>query len=310
MDQGTHKRPRRNTERTRITRACDRCKKRKIKCDGTLPCDVCRRSKASCTFEATYARGRVPLVPAGPRPGTPDEVEAQNEVGYGNDNSSLWPQESTRPPTVTTDRHNGASDDLNASNGFAATSGLVTSEASPSQSSPHSTRAGLHGMYLGPASGVSFLVRVQKRLDQAISFSHPGSIFTFGDAPLPFVDSDPSFCMMLPREDAQRLLDRFFDFAMPTFRFLHRPTIETWFAEFYSTLGQMHDPHSAPAKVALILMVLAHGRMYMPRDDQQPGPAELGFRLFLAAEHQLAKEKGAVRLTSIQARLTMCFFLL
>jgi hypothetical protein len=32
--------------------------------------------------------------------------------------------------------------------------------------------------------------------------------------------------MMLPRLDAQRLIDRYFDFAMPTYRFLHRPTIQ------------------------------------------------------------------------------------
>lgn len=249
------------------------------------------------------------MIPSAPRPGAADEVESHSDVGYANDDASLWPQESTRSRVVATDQRNAATDDLTASNGFATTSGLATSDASPAQSSPHSTRAGLHGMYLGPASGVSFLVRVQKRLDQAISFSHPGSIFTFGDAPLPIVDSDPSFCMMLPKEDARRLLDRFFDFAMPTFRFLHRPTIEAWFAEFYSTLGQMHDPQSAPAKVALVLMVLAHGRMYMP-DDDRPGPVELGFRLFLSAEHQLSREMGAARLTSIQARLTMCFFLL
>ena len=48
--------------------------------------------------------------------------------------------------------------------------------------SPHSTHAGLYGEYIGPASGVSFLQRVQKRLGQSTSFSHPDSIFTFGDA--------------------------------------------------------------------------------------------------------------------------------
>jgi hypothetical protein len=33
-------------------------------------------------------------------------------------------------------------------------------------------------------------------------------------------------------------------------------------------------------------------------------------RYFLAADHQLAKERGAVRLTSVQARLCQCFYLL
>lgn len=33
-------------------------------------------------------------------------------------------------------------------------------------------------------------------------------------------------------------------------------------------------------------------------------------RYFLAAEHQLAKERGSVRLASVQARLTQCYYLL
>jgi hypothetical protein len=33
-------------------------------------------------------------------------------------------------------------------------------------------------------------------------------------------------------------------------------------------------------------------------------------RYFLAAEHQLTKERGSVRLTSVQARLAQCYYLL
>lgn len=146
--------------------------------------------------------------------------------------------------------------------------------AESSHNSPEPSQANLPGHYIGPASGFSFLLRVQKRLDQAISFSHPSSIFTFGDAPLHPPEFDPSFCMMLPRDDAQRLIDRYFDFAMPTYRFLHRPTIQEWFGEFYDTLGIMRDAPSAPAKVALLFAVLAHARVYMP-DNDRPGPPDL-----------------------------------
>jgi hypothetical protein len=147
-------------------------------------------------------------------------------------------------------------------------------EPTSSQDSPEQSQTDLEGHYVGPASGVSFLLRVQKRLHQAISFSHPSSIFTFGDAPLHSPEFDPSFCMMLPRDDARRLVDRYFDFAMPTYRFLHRPTIEAWFEECYDTLGLMREPHSAPAKVALLFMVFAQARVYMPEIDR-PGPSDL-----------------------------------
>ena len=79
---------------------------------------------------------------------------------------------------------------------------------------------------------------------------------------------------MLPKEDAQRLVDRYFDFAMPTYRFLHRPTIQEWFVEFYETMGTMRDPNNAAAKVALLFMILAHARVYMPENDR-PGPSDL-----------------------------------
>ncbi|RGP64009.1 hypothetical protein FLONG3_9708 [Fusarium longipes] len=176
------------------------------------------------------------------------------------------------------------------------------------QQSPEPSQEDLQGHYIGPASGVSFLLRVQKRLHQAISFSGPGSIFTFGDAPLHNPDYDPSFCMMLPKEDAQRLVDRYFDFAMPTYRFLHRPTIQEWFVEFYETLGTMRDSNNSAAKVALLFMILAHARVYMPEGDR-PGPSDLSARYYLAAEHQLSKESGSIRLTSVQARLLQCYYL-
>ncbi|KAF5624466.1 hypothetical protein F52700_9635 [Fusarium sp. NRRL 52700] len=176
------------------------------------------------------------------------------------------------------------------------------------QQSPEPSQEDLQGHYIGPASGVSFLLRVQKRMHQAISFSGPGSIFTFGDAPLQNPDYDPNFCMMLPKEDAQRLVDRYFDFAMPTYRFLHRPTIQEWFSEFYETLGTMRDPTNSAAKVALLFMILAHARVYMPESDR-PGPSDLSSRYYLAAEHQLSKESGSIRLTSVQARLLQCYYL-
>lgn len=155
--------------------------------------------------------------------------------------------------------------------------------ASPSvpTSTPRSLKSAqtcLHGQYIGPASGVSFLQRVQKRLGQAASFSQPDNIFTFGDAPLAPVDADLSLCMMIPRKLAQQLFDRYFDFAMPTYRFLHRPTTQAWFAEFYDTFGTMRDPQRAAAKIALVLMVLAHGRVYMP-EGHSLGPPDLRFEV-------------------------------
>ena len=212
-----------------------------------------------CTYDAAYARGRAPSITAVPR------LEAAP--------SSMPAGPSIMSPSIDF----GAPDrDYGTLHGteHGIQGGRASNHASSSQAperpearyneasmanSPEPPQTDLQGHYIGPSSGVSFLLRVQKRLEQAISFSHPSSIFTFGDAPLQQSTLDSSFCMMLPRDDSQKLIDRYFDFAMPTYRFLHRPTIQEWFEEFCVTLGAMQDTSAAPAKIALLLMVFAHG---------------------------------------------------
>lgn len=237
--------------------------RRKIKCDGVQPCEFCCRAEAICTFDTAYARGRPPLiVPAN------GGLGASGDASVSRNGSNAMPAQRTAVELPDYAAHSDSHQPVDLSS-FTSPSNLTAASKSP-----HSTHTGLHGEYIGPASGVSFLQRVQKRLGQSTSFSHPDSIFTFGDAPFASMDADLSFCMMIPRDIAQKLVDRYFDFAMPTYRFLHRPTIQAWFVEFYDTFGIMHDTQRAPAKVALVLMVLAHGRVYMP-DREQLGPPDL-----------------------------------
>lgn len=148
------------------------------------------------------------------------------------------------------------------------------------------------------------MLRVQKKLHEKTSFSQNSSIFTFGDAPLP--ETDPSVFVMPPKPDAQALLTRYFEFGVPTHRFLHRPTMEMWLEEFYETKGMMKDKRYAPCRTALLFMTFAQAREYTA-DTSGLDPS---FRYFLAAEKQLAAEKGEIRLTSVQARLCQCFYLL
>ena len=117
------------------------------------------------------------------------------------------------------------------------------------------------GHYVGSSSAVSFLIRIQKRLHQNSSLSHDSSIFTFGDAPLP--EFDPSFFVLPPKPDAQRLVERYFDYAAPTHRFLHRPSIEKLVEEFYETQGEVKG-ENGKAKAALLMVVFAQAQAYMP----------------------------------------------
>jgi hypothetical protein len=109
---------------------------------------------------------------------------------------------------------------------------------------------------------VSFLLRIQKTLHQNSSLSHETSIFTFGDAPLP--DFDPTFFVLPPKAEGEKLVERYFDFAAPTHRFLHRPTVEKLLQEFYETQGDMRNREEAPGQTALLLIVMAQAKAYMP----------------------------------------------
>lgn len=47
----------------KVSRACDYCKQRKIKCSGTLPCTKCTSKASDCVYDASYSRGRPPTPP-------------------------------------------------------------------------------------------------------------------------------------------------------------------------------------------------------------------------------------------------------
>ncbi|KAL1899930.1 hypothetical protein Sste5346_002796 [Sporothrix stenoceras] len=210
--------------------------------------------------------------------------------------------------------------------------------AASSRVSPEPLQTDLQGHYVGPASGVSFLLRVQKRLHDNVSFLQQtsSSIFTFGDAPLqPTAQAHDDFdaaggsdMLFLTQPEANGLLARYFDFAVPTHRFLHRPTVESWLNTFYATRGRMSTNSSGSgngnvngagngretredgrAQAAVLFMVFAQARDYLPASAVGPD-MDSSAHYYRAAELQLAREKGAVRLASVQARLCQCFYLL
>ncbi|KAH8680559.1 fungal-specific transcription factor domain-containing protein [Xylariales sp. PMI_506] len=275
------------SKRLRVSRACDRCKKRKIRCTGTRPCEICIRDDASCIYNAPYNRGRrshastshaaSELRNDGQRspefsyPQMPPDSDSQQE--------RLTPSTDRLDPVDTTTR-------------------LTSSKVSPEPITD------LQGHYVGPASGVSFLARVRKRLHYD---DHTATMFTFGDAPLP--EHDPTPSVMLPAKEAWRLLERFFDFTVPIDRMIPRPIAEQWLQEFLDTMGDMREPESAPARRAILWMMFAMAQEHMPEETGSPS-IDKSLRYFLAADYQLCKERGTISLASIQARLYQCFWLL
>lgn len=135
--------------------------------------------------------------------------------------------------------------------------GLGVSTAQSSRNSPEPAQTDQQGHYVGPASGASFMLRIQKKLQQqqpSVSSSDT-SIFTFGDLPLP--EFDPRFLILPPRSEAEDLVARYFEFASATHRYVHRQTVESWLSELYETSGSMREQAAARSKTALLFMVFA-----------------------------------------------------
>lgn len=242
---------------------------KKTRCTGKCPCVLCTRAGLPCEYTALYSRGRLPSVildnaVASSRvrgSSTQSHPSDQTVSGSGDRvlsavrpvNGHLGEEPITFQADLQADHVASTLDEI----------GVTSSRASlePVQ------QADLQTHYVGPSSGVSFLRRVQKRLHQTSSLTYSSSIFAFGDAPLP--DFDPTFFFLPPKSEAEELVARYFDFAVPTHRFLHRPTIEMWLKEFYETKGVMENEKDALGRSALLLMVFAQATEYMPNSNAQ-----------------------------------------
>ncbi|KAE8138932.1 fungal-specific transcription factor domain-containing protein [Aspergillus pseudotamarii] len=294
-------------ERVRVTRACDACKRKKLRCSGTLPCSLCQRSSQSCEYTTSYTRGKVPPIPALHQPNGNSNVAERHIQERPGPNVDRMP---ASPDTEVIEGHSASRIDGDVSN--------LQSRDSPE---PHQTD--MEGHYVGPSSGVSFMLRIQKRLHESITFPLNTPIFSFGDAPLP--KSDPSFLLLPSKNEAKELCNRYFDFAFPTHRFLHQQQVECWLDEFYNRLQEPHSLGPGEREIrALLLMVFAQASQYKPEsgdklEDTRMRFCEYGSNpssscnsavYFGASEHHLATETGPVRVTSVQARLAQCFYLL
>jgi hypothetical protein len=102
----------------------------------------------------------------------------------------------------------------------------TTSCAQPSSLPPAFTE----GQHIGPTAGVSFLYHVfnQNERHETEMVLPAAPLSRYGDV------TQKSNCGQhaLPsREDAQTLLNHYFRFGTPTYRFFHKPTLEKWMSQ-------------------------------------------------------------------------------
>lgn len=136
------------------------------------------------------------------------------------------------------------------------------------------------------------------------------SIFTFGDRRLPDIATDG---LRLPdKAHGTILLNRYFEFAAPTMRYLHEPTVKAWFqsARLEKTPGGESMPQ---IRRAILFLVMAIATCYLTEDEERDETEQswlVAERYYQAAQSIISKEAGAIRLESIQARLATVSYLL
>ncbi|GAA91631.1 fungal specific transcription factor domain protein [Aspergillus luchuensis IFO 4308] len=190
------------------------------------------------------------------------------------------------------------------------------------RNSPDPAVTDFEGNYLGPASGVSFLNRVWRRLHQDERHAIPDSlenessprntsVFMFGDKP--YSDYRQVTFSLPPFDKARELVNIYFDFSMVTYRFLHRGIVEEWLCQVYLNNVSSANPPTGPmvVRTAIILMIFAVGTLYEEQKPERPVDGWCGSEQWYAAsKYMTSLESGPPRLETVQARLGQCLYLL
>ncbi|KAK8182077.1 fungal-specific transcription factor domain-containing protein [Phyllosticta capitalensis] len=271
-------------KRRKITRACDNCKSKKKRCTGTQPCPSCEKASKPCTYLASYTRGRFNTPPSSR--GLDALVLAAESHNHLSDRRR---RDSSSCPEYPVSRRNA---DLLPS-------------ARPVLPPLHHVD-----------SRHSWLRRAMRKLRQArppsdgalprSGTSSEATVFTFGDKP-PIVTSGFEAPLPPPTFRAEYLVGRFFEFAMPTYRFLHRPSLMAWVWELTDDKAVM-----APAKRAVLYMIFAYAMLYETSriKEQETESRRKSETYFREAQILLAHETGPATLESVQARFIQCHYLL
>ncbi|KIW20307.1 hypothetical protein PV08_00882 [Exophiala spinifera] len=270
----------RKLKHPRTARACAFCRRRKVRCTGTQPCDYCQNEGVRCE----YSDGLVRSSPATPRQSSQSESQSLTVSGHSSTRTGHHAAVVDRP-------------------------GYEVSNVPPPSKSvsldPPQTFA--QGQHIGPSAGVSFLYHIWNRSGTAEEeVSLPTAPLTcHGDAPQPPINMNQP----LPtREEAITLVERYFQFAVPTYRFLLRPSTERWISQL------LDGAQLSKAETACALIVCSQALLYTTVGDRYQNGGDEGLNrsraYFDKAKSLLNQEPGPATLVSVQARLAMCLYLL
>ncbi|OJD36274.1 c6 transcription factor [Diplodia corticola] len=283
-------------KRRRVTRACDECRRKKIKCDGKQPCTHCTVYSYECTYDQPSNRRRnaapqyvealenrmkraeallgailpnvdlddpalVASLQEGVLPPLP-QAQPQARPFAAPDSSQMAPAPAERPMRVDTMNPQAQSGEGQLESMVRATGQLDLDEHG-------------HWDYHGHSSGLSFVRRMRERFDfmgrgesesspfpvnRPLShvFESPKSV---QDSPATFDNAVPGGAELPSREKARELCDTALNDASALLRIVHLPSFWTSFEALYAKSPEEYGA-AENSFLPLLYTVLALGTLF------------------------------------------------
>ncbi|CAG7917526.1 unnamed protein product [Penicillium olsonii] len=316
-------------KRRRVGRACDECRRKKIKCDGKQPCTHCTVYSYECSYDQPSNRRR------NPAPQYVEALEARLQKAEALLKTVL-PNVNLDDPQLdvhaTEQRFAAAQKEKQATEAKLAApaealeagdEGLLETMVDNSGCLDRDDQG--HWDYHGHTSGIIFVRRLRKQLG-AVDITSPmarsrasisgqmmGSPKSFSESPqdttLPPTHDLP------PREVARRLCHNSIDHACSLMRFVHEPSFFASLERIYDTPPEQFT-NEENSFLPLLYIVIAVGCLFS-EDGQGQGTLDLsgyegaigqGFQFFKAGR-QLLEITDCRDLPSLQAICFMVLFL-
>ncbi|KAG5954665.1 hypothetical protein E4U58_007522 [Claviceps cyperi] len=327
-------------KRRRVTRACDECRRKKIKCDGKQPCTHCSVYSYDCTYDKPSNRRR------NPAPQYIEALESRLQRAEGL-LRKFMPDVDLADPNLDP----AVQQEFNAReqarvHGSRARSHIAHAPApAPAPSPAPDSGAKLMTMidsigqldlddkggwdFHGTSSGAVFLKRMKEHFrgllgpvikGPSMSRSERASGLTALDVRIPgagtssILSSLPHYTELPPKDVARRLCYYSLSCATCLVRIVHIPSFNERFERVYDhpveTLNQ-EDTHF----LGLVHAVIALGCMYNNLEDKNPVSGgyklaiEEGLKYYRAAKALLVDIADCRDIVSLQALLFMTLFL-
>ncbi|KAK8034745.1 fungal specific transcription factor domain-containing protein [Apiospora rasikravindrae] len=304
-------------KRRRVTRACDECRRKKIKCDGKQPCTHCQVYSYECTYDKPSNRRRNPA---------PQYIEAlESKLQRAEmllrkfmpdvdlNDPSLDPsvqQEFRMRDKARTQRQRLVLDDTSSSSSSMLSGQLMS--MIPTLGSLDLNDKGDYDFH-GVSSGAAPLHARGRRSGNILGLDSPrSSMSSRWDMPT----TSTNIYDMPPLEVARTLCNYSLNYATCLLRIVHIPSFLAMLESLYAKPTHEYDREDNK-NLALAYSVMALGCMYNVPDGKdskgKPSPYELaieqGLKYYTSARILLNDPTECRDLASLQALLFQIFFI-